>query len=250
MKVKMSYLTQMFGLLVCLLMLIVAGNAQAYIIDHFSSGATGPVNPVSPTSTYDTTASAAIGGARGMAFVGQWDASTGLPLTGANSSIKANISPSLHVMSFSNDYNTQSAYLVTWAGPGGTGFTPVNITDGGASDYLTFRLASIDHGSVDIIFTITDSASNTSAASGAFSVLQTYQIPFASFVGGADFTDVTSIEMNLSTRYHDGDTDLSIDIIETGGREVIPEPSTLLLIGAGLVSVAGYATMRNRTKKD
>ena len=73
-----------------------------------------------------------------------------------------------------------------------------------------------------------------------------YQFDITSLVGSGGTFFLRFAEVSNISFFNMGVDNVSIQLSANGGPEPIPEPSTLLLLGAGL---AGVAFLRRRTKK-
>lgn len=231
MREKMLRTTQIYSLLGCFLLLMVVGSAQAFLIDSFNDtfqivlkAAPGPV-------TSATAAGEAVGDFRTMEML-----SVAGPL---GATLAAHIGDAL---SLSNDALTSSMSIVIWDASG-AGLGGVDLTDVGTSSFVILDILSIDIGGVDIEMTITDTGGDVAtklisgAGAGVFEVL------FADFVNftATDFTSVDAITMKLTA---DEASDLVLDFVATSGA--IPEPSSLVLLGMGILGVVGYGWRRRK----
>ncbi|MGK7946863.1 MAG: PEP-CTERM sorting domain-containing protein [Microcystaceae cyanobacterium] len=127
-----------------------------------------------------------------------------------------------------------------------TGGGPFDITDGGVSDAFEFLYAGSDF-PTNATITATDSQMNVSTLNFQTLLLammgETQLIPLTSFVGTADLTDLTMLDINFGLTAPN--TDLQIGFIETVDTDPptpTPEPATLL--GLAAFGLAGLASRR------
>ena len=243
MRTKAIRVTQICGLLVCFMMMVVGSSYSAIIIDNFddSSGALPiiDVQPVDGSAVTHTTSPTpnALGNKR--------DESAELLATDGTGNVS--IQSGGGVLTYAQSNLDRGMGGVVWyEGEFDVG-NGVDLTaDGDPGIFL--RLISIDQGvgppnTVNFIFTITDKdggltdsvTRNQGPTSGAVLFF-----PFTEF-NDVTLTEVTKIELEIKPE--GTDTDLTMDLITTN----IPEPGTLILLGSGLLGLAGY--VRRRKKK-
>lgn len=190
------------------------GTAQAITIDDFDGGAQSVSSPGSDTVAYG----GAIGGFRtvGISSVG--------PL-GATAAIIA--PPGIY--SHSADALTSATSVITWDG-NGAGLGGVDLVEGLTNNFFSFDILSIDQGLVVLTLTV-DGVSQDLAGVGVG--VQT--VDFANFAG----VDFTSVDMISLTVTGDEASDLTLDSLNTSGDQAppaVPEPASLALLAAGLVT--------------
>jgi hypothetical protein len=138
---------------------------------------------------------------------------------------------------------------IEWDGGNGaglidpTGLGGVDLTDGGLNDRFRVTVLEKDLSS-SLAFTIYDtfggSASGVIGLPGSISGATDFHLLFGSMVGAVDLTSVGAIKMVISGVTN---ADLTLGSIETTHT---PEPSTLVLLGTGLLSVVGYGWRRKK----
>ncbi len=210
--------------------LSVAGNANALVIDNFDGGAQSVSAPGTNTVSY----SAAVGGFRTVNM-----ASPG-PLT-ATASVIPGAAP-LGIYAHSADALTPATSTITWDA-NGAGLGGVDFVEGLINNTFSFDIVSIDQGFIDLILTVEDTLSNSASYtfSGAGTGVQT--VAFTNF-SGIDFTSVNMLSLQVKGG---AASDLTLDLFATTGEQpplTVPEPGVLLLLGAGLLGMAG---MRRRS---
>jgi hypothetical protein len=151
----------------------------------------------------------------------------------------------VQLLALSNDVGVSSEALVTWDA-GGAGLGGVDLTQGGASPFLSLDIVSIDQGNVDLLITITDVAaaggdSATWSAIGLGVGVKQRQLALFTNAINVDFTQVDKITLEITA---DVASDLSLDSIFTSGQ--IPEPSTVVLLGIGILGVLGVSYRRRK----
>ncbi|MCE9556163.1 MAG: PEP-CTERM sorting domain-containing protein [Planctomycetes bacterium] len=146
---------------------------------------------------------------------------------------------------FSLDGGTTGSAKITWDAAGAGLPAATDLTDAGASTFISFDIISIDSGSVDLFVSVTDQSNvvGTKLLSGAGAGTQ--QFPFASFTGTPNFADVKSIVLEI--RGISAGSDLVLDQIFSSGEITnVPEPSTYVLGIFGFVGMMGLAVIRRR----
>jgi len=253
---KVKTFSKIFGLLCCFFILIVAGNLQATVIDHFDTYQ-GPVwegtSPLYLERTSSLADAGVLGGWRYMQWISQNTPGLGVMKT----SLTSNDGGSPHQLSLDNGTGYISDFRVIWGGSNLPGFPPTGfpaqsisgIDPLGLTTPFSFSVTAFDQGGLTITFSIRDSGGDVATwvvpsitSAGLHSkILSTF-----TNAGAVDFTNVTMVTMELHTTTNS--TDLAVDFINTGdppppGGEV-PEPGTLLLLGSGLVTLVGYGKLR------
>jgi hypothetical protein len=229
------------GVMGGLFLLLTTNSAQALLIDNFNDVQSLSRSSVGSTSS-TVTAPGAIGGKR--------DGRVHVTSSPAGNSLDLNIDVGQPTLSHSQGSQVTGASIIEWDGGNGagsidhTGLGGVDLTDGGVSDRLRVMVLQDDL-PASLSFTIYDtlggSASGVLALPGfIFAGPTPFDLLFSSFVGAVDMTSVGAIKMVISGLPN---TDLTIDFVETTHT---PEPSTLLLLGTGILSVAGYGWRRKK----
>ena len=250
MRTKTIRLTQMFGLLVCFLVMAV-GNSQAIIIiDNFDdpvgditveienpgSVPTDAFGEVSGLSTSDT-----IGGVRAL--------KVHMDVNHTDMSIET--SSTLGKFLYETGNSAEGTGHVQWDGTADGYATRslnlggIDITEGGKNQYFVM-LTDYDKGyATDTALVLTVYANDTTSDSsnknlgGVNFKDKLIYFPFSDFAG-TDLTKVGAIELDIIPN---GDaTDLAIDFFAAD----IPEPGTLILLGSGLLGLAGYVKRRKK----
>jgi hypothetical protein len=259
MKLKLASAVMMF-------VLMIGMNAHALTIDSFSGAQNLGVG------THLGLAEAS-GTAEGTGIVGGLrDASLSLMSGwGASLDIGSQIGS---VLNFSNDAGSTSNLMLRYDG-GGKGPGGIDLTEGGFQDAFDLSIL-FDDIPVNIGITVESlggvSSLTQMAMGGIFAIpshpSQNMIFEFSDFAAtngsGADFSSVTAVQLDVTTFI--GGTDLSFDYLGTTGintpplaersaeqpllftteADEIPEPTTLLLLGGGLMGLAGYRLRRQR----
>ncbi len=240
---KAKIFLSLFGLIGCFLLLFTVSNTQATIIDDFNS-----YQFVSPFFTSSSLADASvIGGYRYMKFISQ------TPSDPFGTNLTSNSAGAPSELSLSNGTGYVSKYQVIWGGSGNppTGFPPVDIMEGNvpANTYFGIVVTYIDQGKMALTIDITDNSNNTATwyftVTGPIGSATTFKKKLSDFTnaGSVDFSQTKMVSLTLETLTQS--TDISLHLLQT---EPIPEPGTLILIGSGLVALAGYGRLRFRKK--
>ncbi len=169
--------------------------------------------------------------------------------TGGSYAVDINNTAYPGIMASSLESGVNGSASVIWDG-NGTGIidyqmAPVDLTEGGLNNVIDIRIINNDKpGQITLNF------GNGTANSDYTFTLPDYNytyplnlsIPFTSWTG-VDFSNITGAGMFLDLLASE---DLRIDYISANSTAPVPEPSTLLLLGAG---IAGIGLMKRRSKK-
>jgi hypothetical protein len=223
-----------------LFLMLATSNAQALLIDNFSDAqnlsrnTTGFINDTA-------VAPGALGGKRDARI----DVTSSMFGNKMDLSVGA-VQPNL---SLSKGTGVSGSSTIEWDGGNGAnnidtlGLGGVDLTDGGLSDRFHVRVLEKDLAS-SLTFTIYDTAGGSASGSIGLPVpiagTTDFYLLFSNLVGAVDLTHVGAIKMVISGVTN---ADLTLGSIETTHT---PEPSTLLLLGTGLLSVAGYGWRRKK----
>ena len=123
-----------------------------------------------------------------------------------------------------------------------TGIASTDITSGGTNTGFLTLLSDSTNDGIDLEMTVWLLATNSSVATlHAMPTAgdQFFFLPFASFVGTADFTDITAMEVDTTTTSSQGGTG-EIHFIEAGNN--VPEPSSAIVFGG--LALAGFFGFR------
>ena len=217
-----------------------AAHAVSFQIDPFSTPPAGQAIDVSGTGTASSTMTGlagVVGGARSMHLNvtgSAWDLVSSL----------AQVSWGPGSLSFSNDSGQDAVGTVTWD-QNGLGLGGVDITLGGACQYLQARILASDLNlgfRVDITETAAAGGStawwSTNLGAGPSDIFQL--LSGFTNAGAVDFTKVDKIALTLS-----GPTaqDGTIDLLEVTDTPV-PEPLTIGGIALGVGALCSYVRRR------
>lgn len=234
-------------ILAALISLAVPVTARAVMIDDFSTTQTTAVFSPGTTASGQASGAGILGGERDMTVT-------------RVSGVGVTMIASTGALSYGHTGSSEAMGLIVWDGPDAsivldpTGLGGADFTDGGLSDVVAVSLSFNDF-STPIIFTAYTDAANFSTAT----VLSPGNIPpdpatvltvaFADFVtaggAGADFSNIGAFSLLI-----DGSAisalDLEILSVETNAAASVPEPSTALLVGGGIVVLGRLRRRRLR----
>jgi len=146
-------------------------------------------------------------------------------------------------LTLSNDVGTSSTAVVGWDAAGaGLG---VDLLDGftAAERFFSLEIVSVDVGLVDLRIRIDDVFANNATVDIVSPAPGIFKRKLSSFVGagGIDYTQVNRIELRL---IGDVESDIAVDWVLVSQ---IPEPSTVVLLGIGILGVLGVSYRRRRS---
>ncbi len=178
------------------------------------------------------------------------------PISGTTSSVSVN-GTNPGTLEWANGAGSQSTIVITYDGVGSGGFSATDFTDGGTNDRFLFNVEFADFANNITIDVTSDSGATssltTSTPSAVFGSPQGFSMLFSNFVGTADFTQITVLEMTLTTVVDAAD--LRLDFLATADATenppldpppVVSAPKSLAIFGLALIGMAGY---RRRLKK-
>lgn len=213
--------------------------ANALSIDEFTT-AQGPlqVHPMGPntdSSTAQTLGSDIVGAERDMFFT------VGAGLTGGPPS---DARVELGQFSLANNSETAATIHFQWDGDDGDaaalnplGLGGIDLTEGFSLDSFEIQFLFNDVPSL-LTMTVHTDGSNSSTVTWPNPGLQltgdfTLYVPFAAFMGSADFTNVGAIELSLESPFEG--LDVRVDYVRTAVAPV-PLPAGVLLFASALLS--------------
>lgn len=149
-------------------------------------------------------------------------------------------------MSYSSDIGVDGKVTIQWDGADGSsaldtaGLGSVDLTAGG-ENAIGIRVVASDF-AADLMFEVYSNGgadvSTLMTSTPALATNADLIIPFADFIGTADFTDVSAIVMMIDGPVN---TDLQIDFVQSTIE--VPEPGMAALFGLGLIGL-GLARRR------
>lgn len=134
---------------------------------------------------------------------------------------------------FVNSANALGTLDILIDGIGSAGLNAPNGADFDTNwNFLQVFFSAVDAGgNGNAVLTVTDALGNFDSVSQSVTAAGAYYYAFPSFVG-VDFTKVSSVLLSVQTVSPGSDF-----VIAEITREVVPEPGTALLLGAGLLAL-------------
>lgn len=257
------------GLLLSGTLAMVAGNAQAYIIDTFNNapGSTqlqgtqlaAPATDAGQSGPSDQIIGAGGGNGYRDVIVSKV---MGVSSSSRKAEVKIGPDPGIDTLNVSNDSGTDSDIFLVWDGSHSvsagivtnmnanlnqtglfSGITGVDLTEGGSKRGFALDILSIDL-SANLRITVysgdngTGGATAIGSADSGFSGAGKLFIPFEAFTGSVAFNNVGAIAMRFTGN---ANWDAEVDLFQT-----VPEPTGIMLLGVGLAAM-GYS--KGRAKK-
>lgn len=219
------------------LWLAAPGPASAILIDDFTDNDVSLVTPENGQASAVVNSATALGGEREMV----------LTASGGWAAIIPDVEGILQIQSG----GATSTLLLTYDGdePDATALSNFNATGLGGMDLSDgqFELRTHASGPFSATFRVFTDAENSSVASvtltpGTSGTFETFFVSADDFVGTADLSNVGALQIEFQT---EGECSLTYDFIQTGSVSVIPEPSSLALLGVGAL---GFFGCRHRRK--
>lgn len=223
---------------------MVAGSAQAIIIDTFNDTTTSLVPPFfGPNSGLGPVTTASSN--PGNEMVGDFRTMSITAFSNANGqglTFEADGGNTPNELAFSANAGVSGSGAVLWGGANGTGgLGGVDITDGGINDALQLDFTGIDQGGVTLTFSITDGDGDVATRALTANIGQNAFL-FNSFtnIGAVNLMDVDFLELSIDVSVA---SDMTLDLVQTRQGEIpdpndAPLPATLVLLGLGAVAAA------------
>jgi hypothetical protein len=214
-----------------------SASAAPIMIDSFNYGgdATGPLLAVNGFSAFDTHTSPAalnevIGGYR----------TSSLTLTDGLYGVAVGVNAfNQGELAMTTSPSSSAQLSLQYAGDSGTGFAPIDLTDGGLNDRLALEWTTIDFTgllTIGINSGADRSEITVNTLAGPFTGTPTVQdVLFTDFVGSANLSAITSIDFTLDGALNG---DYILDSIAA-----VPEPATM-----GLLLMGSLAALRRRRR--
>lgn len=150
----------------------------------------------------------------------------------------------------SNNGSGAFTFAPSSAGTGSVGisYSLSAATDLTVGNAFSFVLVSTDLLAViDYTISVTDSNNSTSTSTSNLPIiLGVFNVGYGSFSGTADFTDITKIELTLTSTAGGSDADIDAFGLNLPPPPNVPEPSTFAAIG--FVSLVAFGAYRRNRK--
>mgnify|MGYP006282768485 FL=1 len=226
---------------------VVGGLASALTIDTFDADQlVGSANGISVAEASSVTGSGILGGVRDMVATSDTVSST---LPNAVGEAAGGL------LTFSNDANTTGTLRVVYDGDSDPnvldtdGLGAFDFTSGLTKDAIALDLVFLDLTDLELHMTVYSSVGGSTQSSSVIKTFDTQAppglrktVPFATFTGTADFTQVSAFEFTLTGPDIDA-VDAQIDFIGTVSTVPVPAALPLLLAGFG-----GLALVKRRQR--